>query len=130
MGRIKDILAKLCDLEGFFAAGLLSPEGELIAQLDNNGMQVADLGALANDILLKAQKATEMMGVGKGQLVHVEAPGAHILIRCLNEMADPGSSAENCTHIHMVLALSRDGNIGMGKIRLASVMGELAPLLR
>ncbi|MEJ2326051.1 MAG: hypothetical protein P8Y25_04165, partial [Chromatiaceae bacterium] len=45
------------------------------------------------DALLKAQKTTETMNVGRGQLVHVEAPKAHVICRCLNEATDFASTA-------------------------------------
>ena len=130
MGQMEDILGKLRDVEGFNAAGVFSPEGEMICQVNNSGMKIEEIGALANDVLLKAQKATEIMGVGRGQIVHIEAPKAHVVARCLNEATDFASSTQGRAHIHVVLIIAKEGNLAMSKMRLNSLIGELAPLFR
>ena len=130
MGQMEDILGKLRDIEGFNAAGVFSPEGEMVAQVNSSGMKIEEIGALANDVLLKAQKATEIMGVGRGQIVHIEAPKAHVLSRCLNESTDFSSNTQGRAHIHVVVVIAKEGNVAMSKIRLNSVIGELAPLFR
>lgn len=130
MGQMEDILGKLRDVEGFNAAGVFSPEGEMVCQVNNSGMKIDEIGALANDVLLKAQKATEIMGVGRGQIVHIEAPKAHVVARCLNEATDFASSTQGRAHIHVVMVVAKEGNLAMSKMRLNSLIGELAPLFR
>lgn len=130
MGQMEDILGKLRDVEGFNAAGVFSPEGEMVCQVNNSGMKIDEIGAMANDVLLKAQKATEIMGVGRGQIVHIEAPKAHVVARCLNEATDFASSTQGRAHIHVVMVIAKEGNLAMSKMRLNSLIGELAPLFR
>lgn len=130
MSEINAILEKFKAVEGFMAAGIFSPEGELIHELNLAKMKLGEVGALANDILLKAQKSTEIMGVGRGKMVHIEAPKAHILVRCLNESTDFTQTTTGRAHIHMAVIIDTEGSFAMAKMRLASIIQEIAPLFR
>jgi CheY-like chemotaxis protein/predicted regulator of Ras-like GTPase activity (Roadblock/LC7/MglB family) len=130
MSDINAILEKFKVIDGFQAAGAFSPNGEMVAECNVNGTNLGEMGALANDVLLKAQKTTEIMNVGRGQLVHVEAPKAHVICRCLNEATDFASTASGRAHVHLVLILEKDGNVAMGKMKVASVIQELAEFFR
>jgi len=130
MQEITEVLEKFNSIGGFKAVGVFSPNGEMVAEVNNSGVQIAEIGALANDVLLKAQKATEMMEVGRGQQVHVEAPKAHIIARCLNEATDFAANASGRAHLHMVLVLDKDGNMAMGKMKMDSTIQELAQFFR
>ncbi|MCP4692342.1 MAG: hypothetical protein GY859_30130, partial [Desulfobacterales bacterium] len=131
MSAVSDILDKFKDVEGFMAAGVFTPDGEMAAELNVTGVKFGEIGALANDVLLKSQKATEMMGMGRGNQIHIESPKAHILARCLNEATDFAATSTGRAHIHTVLVLNKDGgNVGMGKIKLNSAVEELAPNFR
>ena len=76
MATIAEVLEKFKVVDGFQAVGAFSPNGEIVAQCNVASIDLAALGSLANDVLRKAQKATDMMNVGRGQLVHIEAPKA------------------------------------------------------
>ncbi len=130
MGQLEETMGKLSDIEGVMAVGIFTPNGEMAASVNNSGLKLDEIGSLANDVLLKAQKATDLMDVGRGQLVHVEAPKAHIIARCLNENTDFSSSEAGKAHLHMVLILAKDGNLAMAKMKLGSVIQESAPLFR
>ena len=130
MAQIDEILGKLMDVEGFMAVGVFTPNGEMAAQVNNSGIKLAEVGSLANDVLLKAQKATGLMDVGRGQTVHIEAPKAHIFARCLNENADFSTTEAGKAHVHLVLILAKDGNLAMAKIKLGSVIQEVAAAFR
>jgi hypothetical protein len=79
---------------------------------------------------LKAQKATEIMGVGRGQLVHIEAPKAHVFARCLNEATDFAATASGRAHVHMVMVIDKEGNVAMSKMKLSSIISEVAEHFR
>jgi hypothetical protein len=130
MSDINAILEKFKVIDGFQAAGAFSPNGEMVAECNVNGSNLGEMGALANDVLLKAQKTTEIMKVGRGQLVHVEAPKAHVICRCLNEATDFASTSSGRAHVHVVLILDKDGNVAMGKMKVSSVIQELAEFFR
>lgn len=130
MADMKEVLEKFKTIDGFQAVGAFSPNGEMVAECNSTGVNLAELGALANDVLLKAQKTTETMNVGRGQLVHVEAPKAHVICRCLNEATDFAATTSGRAHVHMVLILSTDGNVAMGKMKVASVIQEIAEFFR
>lgn len=130
MASIKEVLEKFKSVDGFQAVGAFSPNGEMVAECNTSGMNLAELGALANDVLLKAQKTTELMNVGRGQLVHVEAPKAHVICRCLNEATDFATTSSGRAHVHMVLIIGKDGNVAMGKMKVASLIQEVAEFFR
>ena len=130
MGKLEDTLNRLRDIDGFMAAGIFTPNGEMAAQVNTAGLKLAEVGSLANDVLLKAQKATDVMNVGRGQVVHIEAPKAHIIARCLNEADDFSQSQAGKAHIHLIMLMAKDANLAMGKIKLESVIHEAAESFR
>ncbi len=129
---VKEKLQELTSLDGFVGVGLFTPTGESLALMAASGdtTQFKDVGVLANNVLLNAQKASLDMGTGRGQLVHVEAENAHFLVRCLNEGSDPLKSQPGKTHIHMVLILKDDSSIGMAKLKVAKIIADLADEFR
>lgn len=125
---IQDKLKELANIDGFGGAGLFTPTGEVIGLYvtGNSKSNMETIGVLANNVLMNAQKASLEMGTGRGQLVHVEAERAHILVRCLNEGTDPLKSQPGKAHIHLVLFLTSEASIGMAKMRLNSSIQTLA----
>ena len=130
MGKLEDTLNKLRDIDGFMAAGVFTPNGELAAQVSTANLKLEEIGSLANDVLLKAQKATDIMNVGRGQIVHIEAPKAHVIARCLNEADNFSESQTGKAHIHMIMLLSKDANLAMGKLKLESIIHQVAESFR
>lgn len=130
MAKMSEVLERFKDVEGFEAVGVFSPNGEMAAAVTNGSVKLDELGAIANDVLLRAQKATEIMGVGRGNLVHIQAPKAQVIARCLNEATDFASTQSGRAHIHMVLVLGQEGNLAMGKMKLDAIIQEIAPAFR
>jgi CheY-like chemotaxis protein len=130
MANMEEVMQKLKDVSGFLAVGAFSPQGEMLGSVASAGMNLGELGALANDVLLKAQKSTDIMGVGRGNMVHITAPKANILVRCLNENTDFSANEPGRAHVHMVLILEAEGNLAMGKMQLEKVIQELAAQVR
>lgn len=130
MATIEDAMNRLQDVNGFLAVGAFSPAGELLAEVSKSNVNLAEIGALANDVLLKSQKSTDIMGVGRGNMIHIMAPRAQILVRCLNENPDFATSAPGHAHVHMVLVLAADGSIALGKLQLEKVILEVAEHVR
>jgi CheY-like chemotaxis protein len=121
-----DKLKELASIEGFAGAGVFTPTGESLALVTAGAGFTKEIGVLANNVLMNAQKACLEMGAGRGQQVHIEGEKAHILARCLNEGTDPLKSQPGKTHIHMVMALTSDASIGMAKLRINSTIEKLA----
>lgn len=130
MGKLEESLGKLKDIDGFLAAGVFTPNGEIASEVNVSNMKLAEIGSMANDVLLKAQKATEIMNVGRGNVVHVEAPKAHVFARCHNENTDFSETESGKAHIHVVMLLAKDANLAMGKIKLEAVTQEVAGAFR
>ncbi len=127
---VKEILESLRSIDGFIGVAAFTASGELIAEVSAPGTRLGELGALANDVLLKSQKATELMGVGRGNEVQLSAPRANILARCLNENADFSKTEPGRAHVHLMLILTPEGNLGLGKLHLEKTIRRIAPLMR
>ncbi len=125
-----DKLKELAGVEGFAGAALYTPAGETLAVLQGETQHLKEVGILANNVLLNAQKASIEMGTGRGQQVHVEAEKANIVARCLNEGTDPIKSQPGKAHIHLVLLLKNDASIGLAKMRMNSAITKLAEEFR
>lgn len=123
---VQDKLKEVSVVDGFAGVGLFTPTGESLGALVSGAAFKAEIGVLANNVLINAQKSSLEMGTGRGQMVHVEAERAHILARCLNEGTDPLKSQPGKAHIHMVVVLDSDASIGMAKLKMISVLDKLA----
>jgi DNA-binding response OmpR family regulator/predicted regulator of Ras-like GTPase activity (Roadblock/LC7/MglB family) len=124
---IQDKLKELAAVDGFQGVGVFTPTGENLAMLAGQGGAFkSEIGVLANNVLMNAQKSSLEMGTGRGQQVHIEAEKAHILVRCLNEGTDPLKSQPGKAHIHTVLVLGPECSIGMAKMRLNSTVEKMA----
>lgn len=127
---MEKVLAKFKSIKGFLDVALLSAEGEVMAEVSTSDMHLAQSAALANDVLLKAQEETDIIGVGRGSLLHITAPKAHVLMRCLNENTDFHKSEPGRAHIHLLLVLEADGNIALAKMQIDKAVMELAEMVR
>ncbi len=126
----QDKLKELTGLDGFGGVAIFTPTGETLAMLQGDSTHLKEVGVLANNVLLNAQKASLEMGAGRGQQVHVEGEKAHVLARCLNEGTDPLKSQPGKAHIHLVLVLKNDSSLGLAKMRINSVIEKLAEEFR
>ncbi len=121
-----ELLKELAAVDGFAGAGVFTPTGETLAIYTPGTGFTKEIGILANNVLMNAQKACLEMGAGRGQQVHVEGEKAHVLARCLNEGTDPLKSQPGKAHVHMVVALTSDGSIGLAKMRINQVIEKIA----
>lgn len=129
---VQDKLKEFASLDGFGGVGIFTPVGETLGLLEANGSKtnLKEVGVLANNVLMNAQKASLDMGTGRGQLVHVEAEHAHIIVRCLNEGTDPLKSQPGKAHIHLVLVLTSESSLGLAKLKVSSLIQQLADEVR
>ncbi len=123
-------LEKFKDVDGFQAVGVFSPQGELANQLNIAECQLDEIGAYVNEVLLKTQRTSETIGLGKSRMIHISTPRAQIIVRCLDESNDAGEDSEDKAHIHMVLILNADSNLAIGKMKLKAAIKSLAPYYR
>lgn len=125
---VQEKLKEFAAIEGFGGVGIFTPAGESLAMFKSGEFKsdLKEIGVLANNVLMNAQKAARDMGVGRGQLVHVEADEAHFIVRCMNEGDDPLKSQPGKAHVHLVLILTDDSSIGMAKIKVNSIIKSLA----
>ena len=107
--------------------GILTPTGEPIVTLPAaEELNLMEIAVLANNILVNAQKASQEMDIGGCKMIHIETDRIHLLARCLNEGQDSFMAYSDTVHIHMVLMLSCETDIGLAKMKMASVIKSLA----
>ena len=123
---VQEKLDELKEVQDFAAAAIYTPGGEAMAMVEGSVKNLNEIGVLANQVLMNSQKASLEMGAGRGEMVHVAAEKAHILVRCLNEGTDPLKSQPGKAHIHLVLVLKSDAAIGMARLKIDSVAKKLA----
>lgn len=130
MVDIERELQELGNAEGFMAVGVFSPQGGMISEYNPTGQRIAQISALANDVLLASQKATEIMGVGRGNMIHIETPEAQVIACCLNETTDGAVTKKGKAYFYMVLVMKKEGNIVMGKAKMKGLIKELGVCFR
>jgi CheY-like chemotaxis protein len=127
---IKEHLGQLEGIEGFQGAAVFTAQGEMLEGLARAGLDIKSVGIYANNALLNAQKATDQMGVGRGNFMQIRAPQAIVLMRCLNEATDFAAVKEGKAHFHTVCVLSPEGNIGMAGMVLDKIVVKIAEEVR
>lgn len=127
---IKEHLQGFSSVEGFKGAAVFSPQGEMLESVAQGGVDIRTVGAFANNALLNAQKATDQMGVGRGNMVQIRAPQAVVLMRCLNEATDFAVTKTGKAHVHAVIVMDPEGNVGMASMMMDKIVGNIAEELR
>lgn len=128
--EINEILENFKRIEGLEAVAVLTPDGEVAAQLNPGNLSLQEMGALANDVLLKSQKGSEAMNLGRGSMVHIDTPKGEIICRCLNEGTDFAATSSGRAHIHLIVVLDKEGGLAMAKMKAENAIKDLAPLFR
>lgn len=114
---LKDHLQEFTGIEGFKAAAVFTAQGEMLESEAVGKYDIKTAGMFANNALLNAQKATDQMGVGRGNLIQIRAPQASIMMRCLEE---------GKAHFHTLIVMDPEGNLGMAAMILDKVAGKIA----
>lgn len=127
---IRDHLNEFQSIEGFLGAAVFSAQGDMLDGFSNGKMDIKAVGMFANNALLNAQKATDQMGVGRGNLMQIRAPQATVVMRCLNEATDFAATATGKAHFHTVVVMSPEGNVGMATMLLDRAVGKIAEEVR
>ena len=121
-----DIIIKLEGLEevdGFIAAGAIDTEGALVGQFSSmNEVRWKKICDIAGDVLKKTQTFTDVIGIGKTRFIHITLSEGNILAQCLEKR--PNDSAP--TIYLIVVFLSPKGNTALGKLKLHSLVKEMA----
>ena len=127
---MKDHLGEFEDVQGFQGAAVFTAQGEMLEGIAKGKLDIKTVGLFANNALLNAQKATDQMGVGRGNMVQIRAPEALVLMRCLNEATDFAATKDGKAHFHCVVVLEPEGNIGMAGMVLDKVVAKIADEVR
>lgn len=126
MKKVDDIREKLEGLEqvdGFIAAAAIDAEGALMVQFSLvKEVRWKELCDITGDVLKKTQIFADFIGIGKTRFVHIALSEGNILAQCLENR--PNDSAPTINRI--VVFLSPKGNTALGKLRLHSLIKEIA----
>jgi len=114
---MSNTLESLLDIEGCVGVALFDADGAVIDSVSSPGVNLKAMGALANNLLNNAQKASLEMGTGAGQLVHVEGSGGHVMARGITDERNPLR-----IKLGLVVALKSNGNLGLTKLKSGSVL--------
>ncbi len=112
-----DLLEQLLEIEGCLGAALFDSTGKVIKSSSKARINLTTMGALANNLLQNAQKASIEMGTGAGHLVHVEADDGHIVARGITDEKNPLR-----TKLGLFVVLKTNGNLGLVKLKSASAI--------
>jgi CheY-like chemotaxis protein/predicted regulator of Ras-like GTPase activity (Roadblock/LC7/MglB family) len=126
----KEILRELTFIDGFRDVAVFSAEGDLIGGVYKNSKRMSEIGKIANELLLASQKATETMGVGRGNLIQITSETDEILIYCINENTDYTETEEGKAHFHSMLIFEINSALGLAKIQFEKVVPKLAEIFR
>ncbi len=127
---IKDHLEGFQGIEGFMGVAVFTAQGEMLEGFAQGKVDIKTIGMFANNALLNAQKATDQMGVGRGNLMQIRAPQAVVLMRCLNEATDFAATKEGKAHFHTVVVMDPEGNAGMAAMLLDKAAAKIAEEMR
>ena len=130
VGVVKEHLEVFQGIEGFKGAAIFTAQGEMLESVTSGKVDIKTVGMFANNALLNAQKATDQMGVGRGNMVQIRAPQAVVLMRCLNEATDFAASKDGKAHIHAVVVMDPEGNTGMATMLLDKAVSAVAEEVR
>lgn len=119
-------LSRLAEIDGFTGAGLFTPDGRLLIKCEPVDINMELVGALANNVLRTAEKASIDMGCGRGYFNFIQTEKLLILIRCLNEGKNPLGPEPGKCHIHLVLLVDNPDSFGIARLELSKVIDSLA----
>ena len=110
-------------MDGFIAAGAIDAEGALMVQFSPvKEVQWKEICDITGDVLKKTQKFADVIGIGKTHFVHIISSEGNILAQCLEKR--PNDLLPTVDRI--VVFLSPKGNTALGKLRLHSLVKEIA----
>jgi len=123
----KNGLAELAVIEGFSGAILITPDGEIIQQLEsaNSVLDFIQAGKLANNALNEAEKSVQEIGFGSARQIHVETERHHILARCHKEDDNSLLSEQGNKHVHLAVLLTDGNSLGMAKVKMQAVIARI-----
>ena len=116
-------LERFKSINGYKAAGIMTFTGEVLASdsVDAN-IDLALVGATFNDIFRSAHEASEKIGLKACQETTINTPNGQIIMRC--------SGVKAKVHYHMIVIISKDGNLALTKMEMEKavpqIMEELA----
>ncbi|MCK5059198.1 MAG: response regulator [Candidatus Aminicenantes bacterium] len=114
---IKQKLARLREVPGYLAAGVFTPQGELLdGESEVSGIDFKLAGSLVNDTMLNARTMMLEAGFGETRMIQIDTYVGCVFCKCYND---------GKRHFHTVLVIKNDGNVAMAKVKLMKTVEEL-----
>jgi CheY-like chemotaxis protein len=127
---LQNRLKEFATVDGFVGVGLFTPLGDLLAMVASEEANLGEIGIYFNHLLINAQRAALQTGAGTGRLLHLECDKANVIARCLNEGSGLEASEPGKAHVHLILVLTPEGNLGMAKMKVSSVITFLGDTVK
>ena len=109
----------------FKGVGVFTNKREIFAILADDQTEIKQIGPFANSVMNEAEKASAEMGVGPVSIVHVECESGHVIVKCHYESADQLIPEPGKAHVHIIMLLSTQANIGLAKVKMEAVIDKL-----
>jgi len=116
---MQETLEKLREIDGYIASAILDASGEIIFKDQGNlvkgdvDRELITLNALFN----KSKEVSKSLNLGSVSTMNFEAENAIALMFCSGE--------DKRVHIHLVLILEKNANIGLAKLISNQVMKDM-----
>jgi CheY-like chemotaxis protein len=129
--RVETLLAEFESISGFLGAAVLTHGHEILARRAMPNLDIETVARVANEGLLVLRDVSARMGVGRCDLMFLRSPKATTLLRCLHvEQAQEGQSGGTPAHIHLVVMVSPEANVGMAKVLVDKQISRIAQAIR
>jgi len=122
---VEDRLRVFSDIEGFEGVGIFTSTWESFAILADDRIKVKQVGPLANSVMNEAEKASAKLGTGAVDMVYIEGEHGHVIVKCRYEGADQLIHEPGKAHVHIIVFLSPDANVGLARIKMKSIIEKL-----
>ncbi|MBN1273148.1 MAG: roadblock/LC7 domain-containing protein [Candidatus Aminicenantes bacterium] len=114
---IVDKLDVFKQIEGFLGAGVFSKDGELLASGRGSTLEMEMVGALANNLIINAQRTAEELGLGGSYGVDISTlEKANIFVRCYSDKK---------VSFNLILICEDKAPFGMIRLRLNQILPSL-----
>jgi CheY-like chemotaxis protein/roadblock/LC7 domain-containing protein len=114
---IKEKLAILKEVSGYLAAGVFTPQGELLeGDIEFSGVDFKEAGSMVNDTMLNARIMSLEAGFGEANMIQIDTYVGYVFCKCYND---------GKRHFHTVMIVKNDGNVAMAKVKLMKTIEAL-----
>jgi len=118
---IEEILNTLKEVNGYLAAGVFTPQGEILGgSTDLSGIHFEEAGSVIHDTLSNSKTMAKNVGFGNLDMIQLYSEMGVIFAKCYND---------GDLHFHTILVIKTDGNVAMAKLKLNKTVDALKEVM-